>query len=135
MKNDYIMRMIEEFFRALARVISNRQINNYPEAREGLDNLSKMITRLSVEQLKAVGAEGIKQFFSLEKPEDTEKVFCIAKIIKEDALIYEGEGNNEEAKKSYQSSLEFFELIKDINIEEHNEILEEINYITNKIQS
>ena len=135
MKNDYIMRMIEEFFRALARVISNRQINNYPEAREGLDNLSKMITRLSVEQLKAVGAEGIKQFFNVTKPEDTEKVFCIAKIIKEDALIYEGEGNKEEAKKSYQSSLEFFELIKDINIEEHNEALEEINYITNKIQS
>ena len=135
MKNDYIMRMIEEFFRALARVISNRQINNYPEAREGLDNLSKMITRLSVEQLKAVGAEGIKQFFNVTKPEDTEKVFCIAKIIKEDALIYEGEGNKEEAKKSYQSSLEFFELIKDINIEEHNEVLEEINYITNKIQS
>ena len=135
MKNDYIMRMIEEFFRALARVISNRQINNYPEAREGLDNLSKMITRLSVEQLKAVGAEGIKQFFNVTKPEDTEKVFCIAKIIKEDALIYEGEGNKEEAKKSYQSSLEFFELIKYINIEEHNEVLEEINYITNKIQS
>ena len=113
MKNDYIMRMIEEFFRALARVISNRQINNYPEAREGLDNLSKMITRLSVEQLKAVGAEGIKQFFNVTKPEDTEKVFCIAKIIKEDALIYEGEGNTEEAKKSFKSSLEFFELIRE----------------------
>ena len=135
MKNDYIMRMIEEFFRALARVISNRQINNYPEAREGLDNLSRMITRLSVQQLKAVGAEGIKQFFNLDRPEDTEKIFCIAKIIKEDALIYEGEGNTGEAKKSLQSSLEFFELIKDINIEEHNEVLEEINYITNKITS
>lgn len=127
--------MIEEFFRALAGVISNRQINNYPEAREGLDNLSKMITRLSVEQLKAVGADGIKQFFNLERPEETEKIFCIAKILKEDALIYEGEGNTEEAKKSFQSSLEFFELIKDKNIEEHNEVLEEINYITNKIQS
>lgn len=127
--------MIEEFFRALARLISNRQINNFEEAREGLDNLSRMITRLSVEQLKAVGAEGIKQFFNLERPEDTEKIFCIAKIIKEDALIYEGEGNPEEAKKSLQSSLEFFELIKDKNIEEHNEVLEEINYITNKITS
>ena len=134
MQTDYIMRMIEEFFRALRGVIGKRQEKNYDLAREGLDNLSRMITGLNVEQIKTIGAENIMHFFNLSKPEDIEKIFCTAKILKEQGLIEEDEGNIEESKKSFGYSLNFFELIKDKKSEDQQEVLEEITQINNKIR-
>jgi hypothetical protein len=132
---DYIMRMIEEFFKILRNIIMKREQADYEMAREGLDNLSKMITGLSTEQLISLGPDGIKYFFNLDKAEDIEKIFCTAKILKEGALIDEAEGKIEDSRKAYGYALEFFEMIKDKDFNEQQEVKEEIIQINHKLSS
>jgi hypothetical protein len=126
--------MIEEFFRILRNLIRKREQADYEMAREGLDNLSKMITGLELKQLKTLGTEGITYFINPEKPDFAEKIFCIARMFKEDALINEAEGKPEASKESYENALEFFEMIKDKNIEEADEVKQEIELISEKLK-
>ena len=135
MSTDYIMRMIEEFFRILRNILMKRENGQYEMAREGLSNLSKMITGLGIDQLKSLGEDGVKYFFNLSKPEDIEKVFCAGKMFKEDALINEVEGKFDDMIRSYEFSLSMFEIIKDKNSEEKEEIQNEIINIKNILQS
>ena len=135
MPTDYIMRMIEEFFRIIRNIMMKRENGQYEMAREGLGNLSRMITGLGIDQLKSLGEDGVKYFFNLSKPEDIEKIFCAGKMFKEDALINEAEGKFDDTIRSYEFSLSMFELIKDKNTEDKTEIQNEISNIKNILQS
>jgi hypothetical protein len=126
--------MIEEFFRALAGVIFRREEKNFDLAREGLDNLSKMISGLSIDQLKKLGSEGLRYFFNANKAEDVEKLYCIARMFSEDALIDEAEAKKEDARTSLILALEILEMIQEKGFEDQEDVKHEIEFIYNKLQ-
>ncbi len=134
MPTDYIMRMIEEFFRLLRNIIMKREQADYEMAREGLDNLSKMITGLDLMQIKLLADDGLTFFFNPDKQDYAEKIFCTGKMFKEEALINEAEGKQDESVKSNRYALTFFEKIKEKDSEYKQEVLEEIIQLNNKIR-
>src|SRR5204863_9683431 len=107
---DYIMKMIAEFMRVISRVLFLKDTKQYYDAIAELDNLNKMISGFSLEQIKNLGVEGFKYVYDLEKKADVEKIFCAARILKEEGLILDEQGKKDEAAKSTKLSEELFEL-------------------------
>jgi hypothetical protein len=133
MTTDYIMRMIEEFGRGLARVLHLKDINQYENAMDELNNLTRKMVGFDLNQMKMFGLDGIKNFFDMNNYSSVEKVFYSAKALKEEALIFFDQGKLDEGKESAELSLGMFELLKDNGIKDVESLDEEINLIRNKI--
>ena len=54
MNKDYIMRMIEEFFKVLAAIIMQRETKQFVDAKLNLDGLSQQVTGFTLEHLKSL---------------------------------------------------------------------------------
>jgi hypothetical protein len=119
------MRMIEDFARIIARIVLFRENKKYVDAKFELGGLSKLVTGFETDQLKALGAEGIKYVFSKDKDTEAEKIYCSAKILKEEGLILEAEGNNEESLKSFRIAKELFKVASGLDFPEKEESLKE----------
>lgn len=126
-EKDYIMRMIAEFMRVISRALFLKETKQYYDAIAELDNLNRMISGFSLDQMKILGIEGFKYVYNLDKESDIEKIFCAAKILKEEGLILKEQGRTEDGSKSMELSLQLFEMIKDTKYKDNKEVLEEIN--------
>ncbi len=111
-EKDYIMRMIADFMRVITRVLFLKETKQYYDAIAELDNLNRMISGFSLDQVKTLGIEGFKYVYNLDKESDVEKIFCAARILKEEGLILNEQGKNEEGTKSIELSNQLFQLIK-----------------------
>jgi len=111
-EKDYIMRMIADFMRVISRVLFLKAEKQYYDALAELDSLNKMISGFSLEQIKALGIEGFKYVYDLKRKSDAEKIFCAAKILKEEGEILNEQGKSEEGKKSIELAEKLFELVK-----------------------
>jgi hypothetical protein len=128
------MKMIEDFVRALAKVVLSRQTQNYAEASGELDNLSRLVSGLGLEHLKSLGAKGIVYVFGMNKESETEKIFCSAKIMKEDGNMLEAEGKTENSLKSFRVAKELFEMVSVREFPEKDEALQELEFLKNKLE-
>jgi hypothetical protein len=126
MNKDYIMRMIEEFFKALAVIIMKRETKQYADAKTDLDGLSQKVTGFSLEHLKSLGAEGIKYVFSKDNDTENEKIYLAARMLKEEGMILESEGNIENSLKSFSIAKELFELVSDSDFPERDQAMKEL---------
>jgi hypothetical protein len=135
LRKDYIMRMLEDFIRVMARVVLKKETKNYTDAKLELDSLSQLVSGFGLEHLKSLGADGICYVYGLNKESELEKIYCSARILKEEAMILEEEGKTEESLKSFRISRELFELVSDKEFDEKEESLLEIEFLKNKINS
>ncbi|HRJ03330.1 MAG TPA: DUF6483 family protein [Ignavibacteria bacterium] len=129
-RKDYIMRMIEDFIKAMAKIIMMREQKSYTDARTELDGLSKLVTGFGVEHLISLGAPGIKYVFSQNKESEAEKIYCSARILKEEGLILKSQGKTEDSLKSLEISKELFKLASQMEIPEKNEALKEFEELS-----
>lgn len=127
------MKMIEDFISTMAKIIFSRKMQKYDEAKDQLDGLSKMVTGFGLEHLKSLGADGIVYVFGMNKETGTEKIYCCARMLKEDGFISEGEGRIEESLKSFKISMELFEFLSQKDSVEKKESLEEAKSLKEKI--
>ncbi len=125
-QKDYIMRLIEEFFKALARIIMKREKKDYTEASHELDGLSKLVTGFGLEHLKSLGADGIMYVFGNDPKTITEKMYYTAKMLREDGNILEAQGLTDDSLKSFALSKELFELVLRSDSPEKDNTLKEI---------
>lgn len=126
MNKDYIMRMIEEFFKVLAAIIMQREMKHFADAKLNLDGLSQQVTGFALEHLKSLGAEGIKYVFSKDKDSENEKTYLAARMLKEEGLIFESEGNLEESLKSFALAKELFEMVSESDYEDRDQAIKEL---------
>jgi len=125
MHKDYIMRMIEEFFRALARVMMARETKQYANALVDLDGLSQKVTGFGLEHLMSLGAEGIVYVFRKDKDSAAEKIYCSARILKEEGLIFEAQGKIDDSSKRFLIAKELFRVTSELDFPEKDEAMKE----------
>ena len=125
-RKDYIMRMIEDFIKAMAKIVLMREMKSYTDARVELDGLSKLVTGFGIEHLRSLGAAGIKYVFSQNKESEAEKIYCSARILKEEGLILRSQGKTEDSLKSLETAKELFKMASEMDIPEKDEALKEI---------
>lgn len=133
MERDYVMRMIEEFARVIAKVFFLRDTKQYQNAHAELDNVSRMITGFSSQQLKELGPDGVKNIFDYSNISNIEKVYYSARIVMEEAFLYELEGKIDESLESYAFALVLFEYLKERGFSSDQEMEDDLKFIKNKI--
>ncbi|MBL8017686.1 MAG: hypothetical protein JNK43_10470 [Ignavibacteria bacterium] len=133
-EKDYVMRMIKELGRVLAKIALLKDIENYTDAKTELNGLSKLVTGFEVEQLLMLGADGIKYVFGKNRDTEAKKIYCAARILKEEGLILEAEGKPGESLECFSLARDLFKMAAEFAFEEANEAISEIIELENKIK-
>lgn len=109
----------------MARIIMRREMKQYADAKLDLDGLSEQVTGFGLEHLKSLGAEGIVYVFSKDKDSAAEKIYCSARMLKEEGLILESEGNPEKSLKSFELAKELFRVTSELDFPEKDDAMKE----------
>lgn len=125
-RKDYIMRMIEDFVRAMVKIVLLKDTKQLGDAGKELDALSRQVTGFGTDHLVSLGAAGIKYVFSQNKESEAEKIYCSARIIKEEGQIFEAEGKTEESLKRFFIAKELFKIASEIDFPEKEEAKKEL---------
>ncbi len=112
MRNDYIMKMIEQFARVLSKVIFYKELKSYSLAQDELNDGSKMLSGFSLEQIKKLSVKDLSLVFSISTIEGRAKLFYTSKLLQEEAEVFEIEKKHEASSLSYVKSLEILEELR-----------------------
>ena len=88
-REDYIMRMIEQLVKVLTKILLNKETRDYQEAINNIENAFKNILGLDYNLLKVLSAQDIISLLKISKDDATLNIKCIviAKLLKERAEI------------------------------------------------
>jgi len=88
-RQDYLMRMIEQLVKVLAKILFNKEGGNYKEALNNIDVAFNNITGLNYNLLNKLSAKDIISLLKISKDDSTADIKCIviAKLLNERAEI------------------------------------------------
>ena len=110
-RQDYIMRMIEQLVKVLSKILLNKETGDYESAIKTTENALKSIVGIDFSLIDKLSAGDIKLLFEMAKDNSTTGIKCIvtAKLIKEKADILNLKNNNYSKQVSdYQKALSLF---------------------------
>jgi hypothetical protein len=107
-QKDYILRMAEDVGRALAQIISHKEIHNYQGALSLIDELFKQTVGAGSGFLHAISEETLLAMLTLLGVLNVEKALLVATLLKAEGDIYQDQGSPEAAYESYLTSLNLF---------------------------
>ncbi|MDD2891198.1 MAG: DUF6483 family protein [bacterium] len=107
-KEDYILRMIERLAIAIAKVLKLKETNQHREALVIIDETFQELFGLNSKTISSLPAESIIELLGLNTPEEAQKCFWIADLIKEEADIYELQKDFKTSELKYLDSLELY---------------------------
>ena len=108
-QRDYILRMIEQFTKALAKILFNKSLNNYEAALEELHNNYKGVFGIDKELIAVSSAEEIVALLKLKNIADPKVDIMLAEYLSEEADIQNIVSNGTCDKSSLdQKALELF---------------------------
>ena len=102
------MRIAQEFGRALAQVLYNREIKDYTTAHSLLDEQCKQIFGMGIGFMRSIPEVTLLSMLTSFDTLDTEKCWLLAILLKAEGDIYEDQGNASESYYSYIRSLNLF---------------------------
>ena len=107
-QRDYILRIAQEFGRALAQVLYNREIKDYTAAHTLIDEQCKQIFGMGIGFMRSIPEVTLLSMLTSFDTLDTEKCWLLAILLKAEGDIYEDQGNASESYYSYIRSLNLF---------------------------
>lgn len=110
-RQDYLMRMIDQFVKALAKILFNKQSENYNDALTNIDDAFKTIVGLDYDIINRLSANDIIALLGISKDESEIKLKCviIAKLLKEKTdLAKQNSDDNPDSLNNYQKALSLY---------------------------
>jgi hypothetical protein len=104
-QRDYILRIAEEFGRALAQVLYNRQIQDYAAAHKLIDEQCKQVFGMGIGFMRSIPDETLLSMLTSFDTLNAEKCWLLAILLKAEGDIYQDQGNASESYYSYIRSL------------------------------
>ena len=104
-EKDYIMKMIQQFTNAIARIMGLKTENKIEESQEVLSDTLIYFTGLNKEVLEALPYEILIQKVSGSRQTNTIKSLVLAELLNQQAEIYEVKGELCRARNLYLKSL------------------------------
>ena len=104
-QRDYILRIAQEFGRALAQVLYNREIKDYTAAHTLIDEQCKQIFGMGIGFMRSIPEVTLLSMLTSFDTLDTEKCWLLAILLKAEGDIYQDQGNASESYYSYVRSL------------------------------
>jgi hypothetical protein len=121
-RQDYIMRLIEQLVKVLAKILFNKKNGNYNEALDNIDNALSTFVGLDYFMLNRLSVKDIKTLLNINEEESAVSVKCLiaAKLLKERTEILKLNGcENLELVQNYQKALDLYlECIMNLKSEE-----------------
>jgi hypothetical protein len=108
MNKDYILRMAEQFGRALAIILHLRKSNKYEDSLIYIDDLFLRTTGFISSFVNSASEEMLLKMISPLGKLNVQKCAWIALLLKEEGDIYDDMGNENESYFRYLKSLHFF---------------------------
>ncbi len=105
-QRDYILRIAEEFGRAIAQVVYQKQIKDYAAGRNFIDEQCKQVLGVGIGFVHSMPEETLLSMLTSFGTLNTEKCWLVATMLKVEGDLYEGEGNSTESYYSYLKSLD-----------------------------
>ena len=108
-QKDYIMRMIEQMGKILAKVLLNKEEGNQEEAIKAIDNSFGTLTGIDLQLLTTLSYEEIAELFGIFKDQSTGSLKCIiaAKLLSEKSDLLK-DIQAEESTKNLHKALGLF---------------------------
>ena len=107
-KEDYILRMVEQLSIAIAKVLKLKEAHQHQEALSMIDQTFQQLFGLNSKTINSLPAESIIELLQLNTPEEAQKCFWIAALIKEQGDIYESQKDFQTSESKYLDSLELY---------------------------
>lgn len=105
-QRDYILRLFEEFSRAIAQVLYHRQLKDYAAARNLIDEQCKQVLGVGIGFIHSIPEETLLSMLTSFGTLNTEKCWLLAMLLKAEGDIYQDQGNSNESYYSYLKSLD-----------------------------
>ncbi len=135
LQKDYIIRIVEQIAKVIAKVIFNKSVDNIDEAKRDIEKASENALGVNLQLLLSIPESNMVDLFGLSKDKETGSVKCImaARLLKCYADLHESE--NKLQTDLYTKSLNYY-LYGLLNIGDStinkNEIFNEMNEISAK---
>lgn len=107
-QRDYILRLVEEFGRALAQVVYHRQIKDYAAAHNLIDEQCKQALGVGIGFIHSLPEETVLSMLTSFGTLNTEKCWLLATLLKVEGDIYQDQGNPDASYYSYLKALNLF---------------------------
>ncbi len=107
-QRDYFMRMIEQMTEAVGQVLQLRKERKHEEALEYLDDLLDKQFRLSSKLIRSLSDEDLVKVLTTNGVLETDHLQAIALLLKQEALIYEELGREDETFAANVKALQLF---------------------------
>ena len=136
-QRDYILRMMEQFTKVLAKVLFNKQTKNYEAAHDEIRKSYRTIFGIDEVIIYASSAEEIVELLKLRGKNDPKVYIILAELLREEADLFRESGL---AKEEYaivcQKALSlYFEAILDNPMFQTKEYFEKINFILDELKN
>jgi len=133
-EKDYIMKMIQQFTSAIARVMGLKAEDKIEESQEVLTDTLKDFTGLNQDVLEALPYEILIHKVSGGRQTNTAKGLVLAELLNQQADIYEIKGEISEARNVYSKSLN---IVINVILNGDNSVMEQnqdkVNVLIDKI--
>ena len=107
-RQDYILRMIQQFGDVVAAIAGLKRAGRYEEARSLLAREVQRLAGLNASLVRALSVEDLKKLTSVGDVPDLDRCLVLAHFLREDAEIDEALGNSAASVRSYTKSLDLF---------------------------
>lgn len=105
-KRDYILTLIEQFSRFVARIAFLRETERYEQAYSEIDHYLKEVFGLSLDGLMGMDDEAILEHLSERGGLDIREIVALADVLKEAGDLYVHQGNEERPHICFMRALE-----------------------------
>lgn len=93
-KNDYVMRMIEQLSVVIGQIIGLKNEKKYEESQEILNTTLKRYLGLNLQSLDILSYRDLIRVISAGEKPDSEKCIILAELLKQESGIYAAQGNH-----------------------------------------
>lgn len=102
-RKDYIMRMIQQLSNFIAKIITNKNAQNYDEALRNIDSAFENILGLNFNLLDTLSADDIAGLLGISKDKSTGSMKCIvaARLLKEKAEVQKASKKDDSFSQFY----------------------------------
>jgi tetratricopeptide (TPR) repeat protein len=107
-QRDYILRIAEEFGRAVAQVVYQKQIKDYAAGQNLINEQCKQLLGVGIGFVHSIPEETLLSMLTSFGTLNTEKCWLLASLLKAEGDIYLDQGNSDNSYYSYLQSLNLF---------------------------
>jgi hypothetical protein len=135
-EKDYIMRMIRQFFAALASILFYKKIQSYEQEQREIENASKSLLGLDFDLIKSLEAENIIEKLSHNNDIDYDKLLITGRLLFEYAEIHKINQTIPLAFEFYSKSFKLYMklLMSDYEIQKDMDVLDDIVIFLNEYE-